>query len=188
MSPIVRPSRQAALLAAMFALPLAASPLHAFAQAAAAPATQSTADATTDPQSPNNGALATAPGTPARPKIIHRAKAAAHRASPYTVERRIAELHNTLKITPAQQPAFDEFAAVMRANAQAMTASFQSRATQVASMNADQNMQSFAQMAQQHAQQLQTLSASFSKLYVSLSDEQKKLADDNFRAAMARHS
>ena len=188
MSPTIRSSRQAALKAGLLALSLAASPLHAFAQSAAAPATQSTEDATTDPQGSSGGVQATAPSAPARPKIAQRAKASAHRGSAYTVEQRITELHNTLKITSAQQPVFDEFAAVMRANAQAMTASFQGRATQVASMNADQNMQSFAQMAQQHAQQLQTLSTSFSKLYASLSDEQKKRADDSFRAAMARHS
>ncbi len=186
MSLTIRSSRQVALLAGLFALPLAASPLYAFAQSTAAPATQSTGDATTDPQGSNNGALTTAPGVTVQPRASQRA--AAHRASPYTVEQRITELRNNLKITPAQQPAFDEFATLMRGNAQAMTASFQGRATQVAAMNADQNMQSFAQMAQQHAQQLQTLSASFTKLYSALSDEQKKLADNSFRAAMARHS
>ncbi len=188
MSPTIRSSRQAALKAGLLALSLAASPLHAFAQSAAAPSTQSTEGAATDPQGSGGGAQPAAPGTAVRPKTAHRAMGHAHRASPYTVEQRIAELHTNLKITPAQQPAFDEFAAVMRANAQAMTASFQARATQVKAMNADQNMQSFAQMAQQHAQQLQTLSASFSKLYASLSDEQKKLADDSFRAAIARRS
>ncbi len=98
------------------------------------------------------------------------------------VEQHIARLHSQLHITPAQQPQWDQFAQIMRENAKDMNQAFQQRATGFASMNAAENMQSYAQIAQQHAEYTQKLATAFQTLYGSMSDDQKKNADAVFRA------
>jgi protein CpxP len=103
------------------------------------------------------------------------------------VERHIKELHSQLKITPAEEPQWNEFAEVMRANARDMDQAFMQRAQQYAAMNAVQNMQSYEQLAQEHAQHVQELLPAFQKLYDAMPDQQKRLADQVFRANAERH-
>jgi protein CpxP len=103
------------------------------------------------------------------------------------VERHIKELHSQLKITPAEEPQWNEFAEVMRANARDMDQAFMQRAQQYAAMNAVQNMQSYEQLAQEHAQHVQKLLPAFQKLYDAMPDQQKRLADQVFRANAERH-
>ncbi len=69
----------------------------------------------------------------------------------------------------------------MRDNAKAMDAIYQQRAEKLASMTAVDNMQSFAQIEQERAQDMQKLVPAFQTLYGSLSDQQKKTADQMFR-------
>ena len=103
------------------------------------------------------------------------------------VERRIAELYAQLKITPAEQQQWDQFAQVMRDNAREMDEVFTQRAQQYESMNAVQNMQSYEHVAETHAQQLQKLVPAFQNLYNSMPDQQKQIADQVFRANAAKH-
>jgi protein CpxP len=98
------------------------------------------------------------------------------------VEQHITQLHTQLHITPAQQGVWDQFAQVMRENAKNMGETLGHRGTTYASMNAAENMQSYAQVAEVHAQDTQKLAAAFQTLYGSMSDEQKKNADAVFRA------
>jgi periplasmic protein CpxP/Spy len=104
------------------------------------------------------------------------------------VEQRINELHAQLHITPAEQQQWDQFAAVMRENARDMDQVFMQRARQFPSMNAVQNMQSYQQIAQQHAVQLQKLVPAFVDLYNAIPDRQKQLADQVFRANAKQHA
>ena len=67
------------------------------------------------------------------------------------VEGRIKELHAQLRITPAEEPQWNEFAQVMRENAHDMDQAFLQRAQQFPTMNAVQNMQSYEQIAEEHA-------------------------------------
>jgi len=97
------------------------------------------------------------------------------------VERRIADLHSKLHITSDQSAKWDQFAQVMRDNAKQMDQAYQQRAEKFSSMSAVDNMQSFAQIEQQRAQDMQKLLPAFQTLYASLSDQQKKTADDLFR-------
>jgi hypothetical protein len=53
-------------------------------------------------------------------------------------------------------------------------------------MNAVENMQSYAQIEQTRAQDMQKLVPAFQTLYTALSDEQKKQADQLFRNQAAR--
>jgi len=103
------------------------------------------------------------------------------------VERHIKELHSQLQITPAEEPQWNEFAEVMRANARDMDQAFMQRAQQYAAMSAVQNMQSYEQLAQEHAQHVQKLVPPFQKLYEAMPDQQKRLADRVFRANAERH-
>ena len=119
-----------------------------------------------------------APSTAAMPTL----KSAEER-----VERRIAELHAQLQITPAEQQQWDQFAQVMRDNAREMDQVFTQRAQQYESMNAVQNMQSYEHVAETHAQQLQKLVPAFQNLYNSMPDPQKQIADQVFRANAAKH-
>ncbi len=102
------------------------------------------------------------------------------RAHP-VVERRIADLHERLKITAAEQPAFDAFANVMRTNAGRMDGLVQARRKDVATLTALDQMKSYQELAQAHADDMQRLVPAFEHLYAELSPEQKKLADTSFR-------
>lgn len=103
------------------------------------------------------------------------------------VEARIKELHAQLRITPAEEPQWNEFARVMRENARDMDEAFIQRAQQYPAMNAVQNMQSYEQISEQHAQRVQKLIPAFQKLYDAMPDQQKRLADQVFRANAEKH-
>lgn len=96
-------------------------------------------------------------------------------------EGRIAYLKAELKITPAQQAAFDRYAQVIRDNAAATQKSFEDmrgRRDQNQNMNAIDRLEQRAKMAQLRDQQQQAYLAAFRPLYASLSADQKKVADD----------
>ncbi len=103
------------------------------------------------------------------------------------VERRIKELHSQLQITPAEESQWNEFAQVMRENARGMDQAFMQRAQQFPTMNAVQNMQSYEQISEEHAQRVQKLVPAFQKLYDAMPDEQKRVADQAFRANAEKH-
>jgi periplasmic protein CpxP/Spy len=103
------------------------------------------------------------------------------------VERHIKELRAQLRITPAEEPQWNQFAQVMRENARAMDQTFMQRAEQFPTMNALQNMQSYAQLAEQHADDVKKLVPAFENLYNAMPEQQKQLADQVFRANAERH-
>ena len=62
----------------------------------------------------------------------------------------------------------------MRDNARNMDQTFKERAQNFQSLNAVENMQSYAEIAQRHARDVQRLVPAFQNLYNSLSDEQRR--------------
>ena len=96
-------------------------------------------------------------------------------------EQRITALRAKLQITTAQEPQWNQFAQVMRDNAQRMDDTFQRRVQTIATQNAEDNMSSYAQVAAAHAQGMQNLVPAFHAVYASMSDLQKKGADQVFR-------
>jgi hypothetical protein len=169
--------------------PLALAALLALPAGAMAQATGSTTGSTAAPAASTAPTTSTqaAPAAPATPVTTPAPRGdRAHRAESDVVERRISSLHSRLKITPAQEQQWNAFADVMRANAQAMDQTYASREQQVQQMSAVQNMQSYAQMAQEHAQDVQKLVPAFQTLYDALSPEQKKIADQTFRSYAER--
>lgn len=94
-------------------------------------------------------------------------------------EGRIAYVKAELKITPAQEPAFDKYAQAIRDNAAATQKAFQDmRGQRGKTMSAIDRVEQRAKFAQMRDQQEQQYLAAFRPLYASLSPEQKKVADD----------
>lgn len=97
------------------------------------------------------------------------------------IDQRIAALKARLEITTAEAPAWDAFAQTMRDNASGTDAVFAERAQTAKTMNALQNMQSYAQVARTYADNTQKLADAFATLYNQLSPAQKQTADTLFR-------
>ncbi len=120
----------------------------------------------------------------------HTRHSAADRPSAETiqalVDQRITDLHARLHITPQQSQQWDQFAQVMRDNAKAMDDLYRQRASQLGAMSAVQNMESFEQIEEARAQQIQKLVPAFQTLYASFSDQQKADADRIFQYRAAR--
>jgi len=95
--------------------------------------------------------------------------------------QRIADLHTQLSITGKQEPAWNKFAGVMRANARELDQAYQQRAQNFDTMSAVQNMRSYAKIEQMRARDVEKLVPPFQSLYASLTPQQKHQADTLFR-------
>jgi len=108
------------------------------------------------------------------------------------VEKRISELHKKLQITAEQEPQFKAYADVMRGNAEAMQALFEERAKATGPSgidHADSRLHWYAKLTAAHADAVSKLVPVFDTLYQSLSDKQKKIADEIFQQLrQRRHS
>lgn len=96
-------------------------------------------------------------------------------------DQRIQSLQDALQITAAQMPEWSVFMQAMRDNASATDALFRDRAAKAATMNAADNLKSYAVVARAYADDTQKLSDAFQALYGTLSDAQKQTADTLFR-------
>ncbi|MFP5240410.1 MAG: Spy/CpxP family protein refolding chaperone [Acidobacteriota bacterium] len=126
---------------------------------------------------------------PPAPQAKSQAKAKGPRGgynNPEAVEQRIAELRSKLAITPAQEPAWDDLAKVMRDNGAKMRASIDKWRQQPQGRTAVETLKLHAEMAEEHAQAMRGLIPVFEKLYNMLSPEQKKIADESFSQRMGR--
>jgi hypothetical protein len=103
------------------------------------------------------------------------------------VEQRIADMHATLHITQPQEAQWDAFAQVMLDNAQTMGAVLSKNSATTATQTAEQVLQGYAEITQQHAENVQKLSTAFHTLYASLTADQKTAADEMFRATVLQH-
>ena len=104
------------------------------------------------------------------------------------IDGRIAFMKAELKITPAQEAAFEKVAQVMRQNDQERRQRFQEmRGQRDQPRSAVQRMEVRARFAAIQAQHTDRLLAAFRPLYDSLSPEQKKAADDLMTPHMGHH-
>jgi len=113
--------------------------------------------------------------------VVPWAPALAAQTEQQAAEQRIQTLQKALAITPAQTPAWNSFAQAMRDNATATDALFRDRAANAKTMNAVDNMKSYASVARAYADNTQKLADAFQALYGNLSDSQKQVADAMFR-------
>jgi len=100
------------------------------------------------------------------------------------VETRIRDLHSKLGITPAQEDRWNSVAQVMRENAQNLDSIEQTRLDNASRMTAVEDVRSYSELADAHAQGLKNFVPAFQALYDSLSPAQQKNADQMFRGRM----
>lgn len=162
------------------AAPQATSPAPSGTSAPAASGVNTTAPATTSgttqasPQATSPGANATAQAAPGN--------GAPTQTLEQMAEQRIQELHTKLGITRKEEPKWNKFAQVMRSNARALDHAYQQRAEKIESMNALENMRSYASIERMRANDVQKLIAPFQSLYAEMSAQQKQQANELFRA------
>jgi hypothetical protein len=104
------------------------------------------------------------------------------------VGKRITQLHAALHITADEEGQWQQFADIMRDNARKMDEDYKDRAAKFATLSAPDNMQSYAQIAEEHADDVKRLVAAFQPLYAAMPDAQKKIADQVFRNAAAKRT
>ena len=117
----------------------------------------------------------------AAPTAAAPASPAPSAATQAAVDQRVRALQSQLGITEAQMPLWSAFVQAMRDNAAATDALFTQRAGAVPTMNAPDNMHSYAEIARAYADNTERLATAFDSLYASLSDTQKQAADTLFR-------
>ena len=124
------------------------------------------------------GAIALAPG----------AVLAAKATGEQRVEARIKDMHAKLQITQTQEDQWAKVAEVMRENARSMDALTQGRFERAGTMTAVDDLRSYEQIAEAHADGIKKLTPVFATLYDGMSDGQKKEADTLFRRGGHRKS
>lgn len=128
-------------------------------------------------------AQASAPMAPMAPPTasaapMHTAKVG--KSATDRTEVRIKQLHADLKITPAEEALWGDVAQTMRDEAKQMDDLIAHRRAQEDTMSAVDDLNNYAELAQAHADGVKKMSTVFAPLYNSMSDEQKKIADDVF--------
>ena len=151
----------------------------AWAQQAGQTGTTPTPPPATSQQAPAEQMGSTAPSG-AKQKGVHGTRHPGE-TTQSMVERRIADLRAKLHITSQQSQQWDQFAQVMRDNAQEMDQTYRQRFEKLGQMSAVDNIESYAQVEEQRAREVQKMIQPFQALYAALSDAQKKTADDLFR-------
>jgi hypothetical protein len=102
-------------------------------------------------------------------------------------EMRIKDLHAKLEITPAQEELWSKVAQVMRDNAKTVDALTQARVEHAKDMNAVDDLKSYGEITDAHADGIKRLTTEFAVLYAAMSDAQKKEADTLFRHGPHKH-
>ncbi|VVE21740.1 hypothetical protein PHO31112_03166 [Pandoraea horticolens] len=110
--------------------------------------------------------------------------AAAHAtrtAARVPIETRITSLHTRLQITSTQESLWQPVAQIMRENANTMQTLLRAREDGASHMSAIDDLHAYAQIAESHADGIRKLTLAFESLYNSMSDVQKRNADQIFR-------
>ena len=124
-------------------------------------------------------AAAPAPAPAAAPAPRHQAQEG--------VEARIKDLHDKLHVTAAQTAQWNAVADVMRENAKSYEELIRDKHGDPATMTAVDDLHFYQILAEHHAEGVKKLAAAFDGFYGSLSPEQKKTADEVFRAHKRHH-
>ena len=96
------------------------------------------------------------------------------------VEDHIEQLHKELRITAAQEPQWETVAKTMRENAEDIDRAIDKREASRKSATAVDDLNSYADVVQAHAQAVKRLADTFTTLYSEMSDSQKRTADEVF--------
>jgi periplasmic protein CpxP/Spy len=112
--------------------------------------------------------------------LVSRAQTTAAEPKAPEVEARINDIHSKLKITEAQEEQWNKVAQVMRDNAATMEPLIKARKVQIKTLNAVEDLKSYAKISEVHTAGLNNFILVFEPLYAGMSDEQKKIADKIF--------
>jgi periplasmic protein CpxP/Spy len=104
------------------------------------------------------------------------------------IDALIDHLHDSLKITAEQEPLWRGVTKVMRENAETMSRLAQERAEHAQTATALDNLKSYAEISESHAAGSRRMIPVFEGLYDSMSPEQKKEADAEFRGHLQEHA
>jgi len=96
-------------------------------------------------------------------------------------ELRVKDMHAKLKITSAQEEQWAKVAQVMLENAKIMDTLTQARLAHAKDMTAVDDLKSYGEITDAHADGIKKLTEVFSALYTAMSNAQKKEADTLFR-------
>ena len=105
---------------------------------------------------------------------------AAKASSEDRVETRIKDMHAKLKITQAQEDQWAKVAQVMRDNEKTIEPLIKARVENAKTMTAVDDLKSYAEITDAHADGIKKFTPVFATLYASMSDAQKKDADTLF--------
>jgi len=117
--------------------------------------------------------------TPIDPTVQKPDSMARHEGGMQRVDDRIKELHDTLNITPDEEPAWKKVTRIMRQNEASIRKLVEAR-HQNESANAIDDLNSYESIARAHEDGLKRLIPAFKAFYNSLTPEQKTKADDMF--------
>ncbi len=106
---------------------------------------------------------------------------AAKASSEDRVETRIKDMHAKLKITQAQEEQWAKVAQVMRDNEKTIEPLIKARVENAKTMTAVDDLKSYAEITDAHADGIKKFTPVFETLYASMSEAQKKEADVLFR-------
>ena len=102
----------------------------------------------------------------------------AHKSMPAShVEEHIKSLHDKLNITADQEDQWSAVAQTMRDNEKAIHTLTEQRRASAGSLTAIDDLKSYQQIADEHAEGIKKLIPVFETLYDAMSDDQKKNAD-----------
>jgi len=100
---------------------------------------------------------------------------------------RIKQMRAKLKITSAQEEQWGKVAQAMRDDAKAMDTLTQARVARAKDMTAVDDLKTYGEIAEAHANGIRKLTPLFADLYAGMSDAQKKDADTLFRHGERKH-
>jgi protein CpxP len=104
------------------------------------------------------------------------------------IDALIEQLHDSLKITAEQESLWRDVTQVMRENAETMSGLARARAEHAQTATALDNLKSYAEISEAHAAATRRMIPVFEGLYDSMSPEQKKAADAEFRGHLQEHA
>jgi len=96
------------------------------------------------------------------------------------VEARITDIHNKLKITAGEEDQWAKIAQIMRDNDNKMDELTDARMANEKNMNAIDDLKSYGDIVDEHADGIRRFTPAFAKLYADMSVSQKTEADKLF--------
>jgi hypothetical protein len=136
----------------------------------------------------SNSARALAQPSTGSAAVSTKSSAAQHGKEAPGIDAQVDHLHDSLKITAEQETLWRGVTDVMRENAETMSRLAQVRAEHAQTATAIDDLKSYAEISEAHAAATKRMIPVFQALYDSMSLEQKKAADAEFRGRLRENA